>query len=100
RIRAAGGVRAAQIARRLNRNTPRARRRTLLRKVRSRHWVSMTVGGLLLAFVLAACGSSSSSTTGDPLSTALSYVPSRSPLLVTITTDPNSAPVKNLSALL
>lgn len=61
----------------------------------------MSVGGLLVACVLAACGSaSSSSTPSDPLAAALSYIPSGSPVVATVATDPNSAPVKNASALL
>lgn len=61
----------------------------------------MLVGGLALAFVLAACGSSSSSSApSSPLAAELSYLPSGSPVIATIVTAPNSAPVKNLNALL
>lgn len=60
----------------------------------------MLVGALVLACVLAACGSSSSSAPSDPLATELSYIPPASPVIATIVTDPNSAPVKDLSALL
>ncbi|HJS94194.1 MAG TPA: DUF3352 domain-containing protein [Solirubrobacteraceae bacterium] len=69
--------------------------------MRSRRWFSMLLGVLVLACVLAACGSSSGSgSSNDPLAAALSYIPSGSPVSATIVTDPNSAPVKNLSALL
>jgi Protein of unknown function (DUF3352) len=51
--------------------------------------------------VLAACGSaSSSSPPSSPLATELSYIPSGAPVVATIATDPNSAPVKDMSALL
>lgn len=61
----------------------------------------MVLGGLLLACVLAACGSSTgSSTPSDPLATELSYIPAGSPVVATVVTDPNSAPVKNVTALL
>jgi hypothetical protein len=62
----------------------------------------MLVGGLALACVLAACGSSSGSGSApsNPLAAELSYIPSGSPLLATVATDPNSTPVKNLTALL
>ena len=61
----------------------------------------MVIGGLALACVLAACGSSSgSSAPSDPLAAELSYIPPGSPVTATIVTDPNSAPVKNASALL
>lgn len=73
--------------------------RTLSGKVR-RRWFSMFLGGLALACVLAACGSASSSAPSNPLATELSYIPSGSPVVATIATDPNSAQVKNLSALL
>ncbi|HET6869010.1 MAG TPA: DUF3352 domain-containing protein [Solirubrobacteraceae bacterium] len=59
------------------------------------------IGGLVLACVLAACGSSSGSgSSSDPLATELSYIPPGSPVAATIVTDPNSAPVKNVTALL
>lgn len=61
----------------------------------------MLVGGLVLACVLAACGSSSgSSSPSDPLAAGLSYVPPGSPVVATIVTDPNSAPVKDVTSLL
>ena len=61
----------------------------------------MSVGGLLVACALGACGSaSSSSASSNPLAAGLSYIPSGSPVLATVATDPNSAPVKNASALL
>jgi hypothetical protein len=60
----------------------------------------MLVGGLLSACVLAACGSASSAAPSNPLASALSYIPSGSPVSATIVTDPNSAPVQNLSTLL
>jgi hypothetical protein len=61
----------------------------------------MLLGVLALACLLAACGSSSgSSAPSDPLATELSYIPPASPVVATIVTDPNSAPVKNASALL
>jgi hypothetical protein len=61
----------------------------------------MLVGGLLLACLLVACGSSGSgSAPSDPLAAELSYIPPASPVVATIVTDPNSAPVKNASALL
>jgi hypothetical protein len=61
----------------------------------------MVIGGLVLACVLAACGSSSGSgASSDPLATGLSYIPSGTPVAATIVTDPKSAPVKNLTALL
>jgi Protein of unknown function (DUF3352) len=61
----------------------------------------MLVGVLLLACLLAACGSaSSSSQPSSPLATELSYLPAGSPVVATVATDPNSAPVKNLGALL
>jgi len=61
----------------------------------------LLVGGLLLACLLAACGSSSSGTApSDPLAAELSYIPPASPVIATIVTDPSSAPVKNASALL
>jgi Protein of unknown function (DUF3352) len=57
--------------------------------------------GVALVCALTACGSASSSPTGgSPLATELSYLPAGSPVVATITTDPNSAPVKNLSTLL
>jgi hypothetical protein len=61
----------------------------------------MLVGGLLLACLLAACGSSGSAgAPSDPLAAELSYIPPASPVIATVVTDPNSAPVKNASALL
>ncbi len=60
----------------------------------------MLVGGLAVACALAACGSGSSSSSSNPLATELSYIPPGSPVVATIATDPNSAPVKNLGALL
>lgn len=61
----------------------------------------MVIGGLVLACVLAACGSSTgSSAPSNPLATELSYMPAASPVVAAITTDPNSAPVKNLTSLL
>src|SRR5437764_430347 len=62
--------------------------------------MSMTLGVLVLTCVLAACGSTSSSAPSDPLAAELSYVPSGSPVVATIATDPNSAPVKNVGTLL
>lgn len=60
----------------------------------------MVIGGLVLACVLAACGSSSgSSAPSNPLAAELSYIPPGSPVVATIVTDPNAAPVKNVSAL-
>ena len=52
--------------------------------------------------MLAACGSSSSSSAaaGSPLTTALSYLPANSPLVMTLATDPSSGAVKNANALL
>src|SRR5581483_11147497 len=76
------------------------RRRTLQGKVRGGR-LFMLVGGLLLACLVAGCGSSTSgSAPSDPLAAELSYIPSGSPVIATIVTDPNSAPVKNASALL
>jgi hypothetical protein len=61
----------------------------------------MLLGVLALACVLAACGSSSGSgAPSDPLAAELSYIPPASPVVATIVTDPNSAPVKNVNALL
>jgi Protein of unknown function (DUF3352) len=61
----------------------------------------MLIGGLVLACVLAACGSSSGSNSpSDPLAAELSYIAPGSPVSATIITDPNSAPVKSLSTLL
>jgi hypothetical protein len=60
----------------------------------------MLIGGLALACLLAACGSSSSSAPTDPLTAELSYIPPASPVIATIVTDPNSPAVKNLSTLL
>jgi hypothetical protein len=60
----------------------------------------MLIGGLVLACVLAACGSSSSSAPSDPLTAELTYIPAGSPVIATIVTDPNSASVKNLTSLL
>jgi len=61
----------------------------------------MVIGGLVLACVLAACGSSSGSgAPSDPLAAELSYIPPASPVVATVVTDPNSAPVKSVSALL
>lgn len=68
--------------------------------VRSGKRVSKALVGIGLACALTACGSASSSPTSGPLSTELSYLPAGSPVVATITTDPNSAPVKNLGALL
>jgi hypothetical protein len=61
----------------------------------------MLVGGLVLACVLAACGSSSgSSSPSDPLAAGLSYIPPGTPVVATIVTDPNSAPVQGVTTLL
>jgi Protein of unknown function (DUF3352) len=61
----------------------------------------MVIGGLVLACVLAACGSSTGSgAPSDPLATELSYIPAGSPVVATVVTDPNSPPVKNVTALL
>ena len=68
--------------------------------VRSRN-LSTALVGIGLACTVAACGSASSGApSGGPLSTELSYLPAGSPVVATITTDPNSAPVKNLAVLL
>jgi hypothetical protein len=69
--------------------------------VRSRNRLSTALVGIGLACALAACGSvSSDAPSGSPLATELSYLPPGSPVVATITTDPNSAPVKNLGVLL
>ena len=51
----------------------------------------------LSSIALAGCGSSSKS--GSPLPTELSYFPSGSPLVLTIETDPNGSAIKGVSAL-
>jgi len=56
------------------------------------------LGAALAAAVLAGCGSSGSSS--NPLQTELSYLPAGSPVVVTVQTDPNGAPVKNALAFL
>ncbi len=53
---------------------------------------------VLAAFALAGCGSSSSPS-ATPASTELSYFPAGSPLVMTIATDPNGAPVQGAEAL-
>lgn len=50
-----------------------------------------------LAPALAGCGSSSSKSSG-PLPTELSYVPSGSPLVLAVETDPNGAAIKGVNA--
>jgi hypothetical protein len=52
---------------------------------------------VLLSLALAGCGSSSKS--GSPLPTELSYFPSGSPLVMTIETDPHGPAIKGVSAL-
>src|SRR6185437_7448351 len=44
--------------------------------------------------------SSGTSAPSNPLATELSYIPAGSPVVATVVTDPNSAPVKNVTALL
>ncbi|MBV9606080.1 MAG: DUF3352 domain-containing protein [Solirubrobacterales bacterium] len=68
-----------------------------MRRIR---WKSLLAGVPVVACVLAACGSASSSAPSSPLAAALSYIPPGSPVVATVATDPNSAPVKSLSALL
>jgi hypothetical protein len=51
----------------------------------------------LLSLALVGCGSSSKS--GSPLPTELSYFPSGSPLVLTIETDPDGSAIKGVSAL-
>jgi Protein of unknown function (DUF3352) len=51
------------------------------------------------ACLVAGCGSSSSSSS-NPLTTELSYMPSGSPLILTVATDPNSAAIKGVNALI
>ena len=53
---------------------------------------------VVAACVVAGCGSSSSSSS-SPLAKELSYLPSGSPLVMTIVTDPNSAAIKGVQAL-
>ncbi len=53
----------------------------------------------LTAVLLAGCGSSSSGS-GSPVTTELSYFSAGSPLVLSIATDPNSAAVKNAEALI
>ena len=53
---------------------------------------------VLGATVLAGCGSSSSGSSG-PLNTELSYLPSGSPFVLTIETDPGGAAIKGVNAL-
>ena len=51
----------------------------------------MSVGGLLVACMLAACGSASSSNApSNPLAAALSYMPSGSPVLATVAATANA----------
>src|SRR5947209_7886289 len=52
---------------------------------------------VLLALVVAGCGSSSSS---DPLKTSLSYFPKNSLFVMSIQTDPNSSAIQSLQSLL
>jgi Protein of unknown function (DUF3352) len=52
----------------------------------------------LAGFALAGCGSSSSSS-GGPLTTALSYLPANSPLVLAFTTDPHSGAVRSAQSL-
>lgn len=60
----------------------------------------MLLVGLVAACLLAACGSSSSGASGDPLATELSYLPAGSPLVITLATDPGSPAIRNATALL
>ncbi len=56
---------------------------------------------VLVALMLAGCGSSSSgSSPSNPLAAELSYFPSGSPLVISVATDPNSAGIKQLQALI
>lgn len=69
--------------------------------VRRRKRLSAGLVGIALACALAACGSASSgSSSSSPLATELSYLPTGSPVVATIITDPNSAAAKNLGVLL
>lgn len=52
---------------------------------------------VVLALVLAGCGSSSSS---DPLATSLSYFPKNSLFVMSLQTDPNSSAIQSLQGLL
>jgi Protein of unknown function (DUF3352) len=52
----------------------------------------------LAAVAVAGCGSSSSKSSG-PLPTELSYLPSNTPLVMTIETDPNGSAIKGVNAL-
>jgi Protein of unknown function (DUF3352) len=61
--------------------------------VKRRHLIPIA----LLSVALAACGSSSKS--GSPLPTELSYFPSSSPLVATIETDPSGSAIQGVSAL-
>jgi hypothetical protein len=59
--------------------------------------------GLCLALgasFIAGCGSSSSSGSGSPVNTELSYFPAQTPLVLSIATDPQSSAVKGGEALL
>ena len=51
------------------------------------------------ACLVAGCGSSSSSSS-NPLTTELSYLPSGSPLILTVATDPNGGAIKGVNALI
>ena len=53
---------------------------------------------VLLALAVAGCGSSSSKSS-SPLPTELSYIPSGSPLVLTVETDPNGDAIKGVNAL-
>jgi hypothetical protein len=53
---------------------------------------------ILLGLVAAGCGSSASKSS-SPLPTELSYLPSSSPLVLTVETDPNGSAIKGASAL-
>ena len=53
---------------------------------------------VLGATVLAGCGSSSSGSSG-PLNAELSYIPSGSPFVLTLETDPNGGAIKGVNAL-
>jgi Protein of unknown function (DUF3352) len=53
---------------------------------------------MLIGLVVAGCGSSSSKSS-NPLPTELSYIPSNSPLVLTVETDPNGGAIKGVNAL-
>jgi hypothetical protein len=58
----------------------------------------VTVLVVLAAVGLAGCGSSSSKT-ASPLTTELSYLPSNTPFVMTLATDPNASAIKQAQAL-